>query len=317
MKFLPLILIGALSSFSAFATNLETIFESDAMNKVCQKTARFTATGSIGFMRVSNADDKFIYLGLRSPNGWEVLIINRADMSEKSFKMESKVQNIQINNDEVLITTNDELYVVNKNDHSLIFKTRTLPAGTNSAKNARPYGVHKYKNVYYIAHGKYGVVPFDANKMKHLPAIMPIVPQPASQMTSMATDIVGIEEQVYIAFDNLSLHSRGRAFEGVMIFNLDTAAEEKIIPVKQSLEAYHMPNLTIDDDELIVTNYNLNFRHKLSSLTRAKYMKPLKRIWKYPLGNLVGRGIIKDKKIYGCFKDLNKKTISSGWMSLE
>lgn len=315
MRFLLVILLGSLSSFSSIASNLESIFESEAMNLVCQKTARFTSRGSLEMLKVVNADEKFIYFALRGANNGELLIVNQADMSQKSIKFENKIQNIQIVNEEILLLTTNELFVINKNDHSLILKTPTLPLGMSSARYSRPYGVYKYKNIYYIAHGKFGIIPFDSTQMKHLPAIIPVAPQPIPQMISIVTDIVGINEEVYLGFDNLSLHSSKRAFEGVMIFNLETMQEERSIPLKK--EAYHMPNLTIDNEELVVSNFNLNFRHKLSSLKRDKYMKPVKRIWKYPLGSLIGRGIIKDKKIYGCFKNRSQKLISSGWMSLE
>ena len=316
MRLFSVLFISAVFSASCFANSLETIFESTDMKQSCQRAAQFTNTGSVNFLEVINADDDSIYLALRDGNNGEFLIIDRATHSIESYKTEGKIQNIKIQDKEILVTTDFELYVFNQSDHSLKFKTRSLPIHSNSVKNARPYGVYKYKNIYYMAHGKFGIVPFDSVKMKHLPAIMPIVPQPASHLESIVTDIAGVGEKAYLVFDNYTLDQNFRGFEGLMVYNLETKAEEFTVPVKQTMEAYHMPNVSIDGDELIVSNYNLNFRHTLKSLPRAKYMKPLRRIWKYPHGNLIGRGYIKDKKIYGCFKDYETKTITSGWMSL-
>lgn len=315
-----LILLTFISiSFNAFANNLENSFESTELNKICQRSAQFTPTGSVNKLKMILADEKFIYFGFRDNknNNGEVVFKNRSNSSEISYKLEGNIHNLQQNDSEVLILTDTELFVINKQDHSLIFKTKTLPNNLRSSKNARPYGVYKYNQIYYIAHGKHGIVPFDSETMKHLPAILPIVPQPNSQLTSIVTDIVGIGEQVYVAMDNLNLDPNLRGFEGLIIYNLTTNKIENTIPVNQRLEAYHMPNLSLDNEEIIVTNYNLNFRHKLSSLTRAKYMTPLRRIWRYPLGQLIGRGFIQDKKIYGCFKNYDKKELSAGWMSLE
>lgn len=312
-------IILAFTMASTYASNMENLFESNEMEKFCQKAAQFTPSGSVNKLKAITADDKFLYFAFRGAgnNNGEVIFKNKQDHSEKLFKLEGQIHNIQLSEGEVLITTDTELFVIDKEDHSLKFKTNTLPSGMRSLKNARPYGVYKFNNIYYIAHGKHGVVPFDSLSMKHLPAILPTVPQPNTQLTSIVTDIVGVEEHAYLAFDNLNLDPKLRGFEGVMIFNLITGKVEHTIPVNQQIEAYHMPNLTIDNEELIVTNLGLNFRHKLNSLTRSKFMDPLKRIWKYPLGSLIGRGFIQDKKIYGCFKDHQKKVISSGWMSLE
>ena len=287
------------------------------MKQSCQRAADFTPTGSINYLETITADEDFIYLGLKEGMNGELFIIDQKTHAVSSFKTEGRVQNIGIQDGEVLVTTDYELYVLNQSDHTLKFRTRTLPIHLRSGKNARPYGVYKFENVYYIAHGKFGIVPFDADQMKHLPAIKPVVPQPAAHLESIVTDIVGVGARAYFAFDNHNLDPETRGFEGIMAYDLAGKKELFTVPVKQSLEAYHMPNLSIDGDELIVTNYNLNFRHKLKDLDRAKFMTPLKRIWKYPFGNLIGRGFVKDKKLFGCFKSYESKTITSGWMSIE
>jgi hypothetical protein len=153
--------------------------------------------------------------------------------------------------------------------------------------------------------------------MKHLPALKPSVPQPVTGLVSMITDIVGAGETVYLPYDDYTLSRQGKAFEGLMIYNLKTKKMVKTIPVKQSREAYYMSNLTLDGDELVITNLHLNFRHKIKSLMNDRFMRPLKRIWSYPLGSLMGRGQIQNTSIYACFNNRETGVVKAGKFSLK
>ena len=53
----------------------------------------------------------------------------------------------------------------------------------------------------------------------------------------------------------------------------------------------------------MITNLKLNYRHQLKKLAKDKIMKPQQRIWRYTHGSLVGRGLITDHSILGCFED--------------
>lgn len=305
-------------SLNSFA-NLETYFDSAQMNSMCQHAAVFNGGEGSGrdLAKIINASDKYVYMGLSADGDGRVIIKNRSTHEETMIDFDSSVKNIQIQSNEVLITTSDELLVLNKSDNTTLLKIKTLPSHISISKNGTAFGAYKYSGVYYIAHGKLGVIPFDTASMTHLPAIESNIVQRDERMISMVTGIAGVKNKLYLAYDDLTLSRRSKAFEGILIFDLDTMRKIKTVSVKQALEAYYLPSLTIDGDELIVSNFNLNFRHNLKKLMRARYMKPIKRIWKYTKGDLIGKGLIKDLNIYGCFKNKKTKTIHAGWMSLK
>ncbi len=297
--------------------SLENYFKSKQMNSLCQQASAYNELGgSRDLSKVIAASDKFIYMGLSADGDGRLIIKNRLNNMESMIDFDSSVKNIQLQGDEVIITTSKDLLVLNQEDNSTLFKFRTLPSNMAISKNGGAFGAYKYKGVYYIAHGKLGIIPFDTKTMTHLSLIMPHLDQSDERMISMVTGIAGSQNKLYLAYDDLTLSSRSKAFEGVVIFDLDNKSTLKRVRVNQSRESYYMPSLVLDSEELIVSNLNLNFRHDLKKLMRARYMKPKKRIWRYPLGELIGRGYIQDLKIFGCFKNRETKTISSGWFAL-
>jgi hypothetical protein len=310
------ILFSLLLPGSVFA-NIDQFFSSNEADKLCQKGISVSGGITRINFRFVVADDNNAYFTY-SKNGNSTIIKRSFDgLSDTTYNIEGHIRNIQFNESEIMILTNNELYVLDKVSNDLMFKTRTLPGNMTYSKYAFAYGVYKFEEIYYIAHGKYGLVPYDSKLRKHLPALKPSVPQPITGLISMITDIVGIGETVYLPYDDYSLSRQGKAFEGLMIFNLRTMKMIKTIPVKQSREAYYMSNLTIDGDELVIANLHLNFRHKLSRLMSDRWMRPLKRIWKYPHGNLMGRGQVQNKTIYGCFNKRDTGVVTAGQFSLK
>jgi hypothetical protein len=85
----------------------------------------------------------------------------------------------------------------------------------------------------------------------------------------------------------------------------DLAKDQKVQEhiVKQSQEAYYKPRLIINNDELVVSNLDLFFRHKISKLGKTRYLRPFRRIWSYSPGKLIGQGLVKNNAIYGCFSN--------------
>ena len=311
-----LVLICTFVSLSSVAS-LDEYFDSKEMKKMCEHSVHITETRSRTFGKVILATDQYVYMGLGANGEGRVVIKNRLTNNEKIIDFDRSIQNIQTQDDLVMITTTEELIVLSKIDNHILFRTRTLPNHMSYSRFGEAFGVYKYKHILYIAHGRFGILPFDIKLMKHLPSLVINVPQKNERLKSLVTGITGKGNHLYLAYDNLTLSSGSKAFEGVLIFDLDKKKNIKAITVNQSREAYHNPSLTIDGEELVVTNENLNFRHNLKKLMRARKMKPLKRIWKYTHGDLIGRGHIENTKIYGCFKNRTTKSITSGWMSLK
>lgn len=310
------ILLSFLFANLSYAS-IDSFFNSNEADLLCKQG--ITISGGITRInfRFVVADGDNAYFSYYK-NGTSTIIKKSFDgLSDNTYYIEGKIRNIQFNTEEMMVLTNNELFVLDKLSHDIKFKTKTLPSNMVYKKYAYAYGVYKFEEIYYIAHGIYGLIPFDSKLMKHLPALKPNVPQPVIGLLSMITDIVGTGETVYLPYDDYTLSRQGKAFEGLMIYNLKMKKMIKTIPVKQSREAYYMSNLTIDADELVITNLHLNFRHKLNKLMTDKYMRPLKRIWKYSLGNLMGRGHIQNKSIYACFNNRETGAVKAGRFSLK
>jgi hypothetical protein len=287
-------------------TKLDSFFKTNEAANMCKKSSRSNGNvrrTSIKFLK--NNDQSVFYAS--SLDG-----LSRVDEYSfdgklvKEYIFEGLITDISFYKNETIFLLRNEMYVVDTFTKKLILKTKTLPKGMAYSQYGRANGVYVYNDIYYIAHGENGIIPYDKKLRKHLSPIVLNIPQPNSGLKSMITDIVGVGSKVYFTIDDLTLSHRSKAFEGLMIYDLDLKKALKIIPVNQGIEAYYMSNLSINNDELVITNLHLNFIHKLSRLERDRYMKPQRRIWKYSAGKLLGRSIISGNKIYGCF--LNEAT---------
>lgn len=312
MKTLTLLLIF---SFSAQA-GLKDYFSSEKAQNLCKKYVYANGSRIYKNIKFVKATKDFVYYAVRDGNNSVVLKRGITNSTEQDFKLEGRITNIQFFGEEIAILTEREMIVLNIQTNDLVLKIPTLPQTLQYKRYAYARGVYKYNDIYYIAHGIHGISVYDSQKEKFLPTLKPSVPQPMDGLISMITDIVGIDQKIYITYDDYNLSRQGKGFEGLMIYDIERQEMIKTIPVKQSLEAYYQSNLTLDNEELVVTNLHLNFRHKLAKLMTDKYMKPLKRIWIYPAGEVVGRGHIENKTIYGCFYSHKTKLATSGSFEL-
>jgi hypothetical protein len=313
---MKLLLLLLLSTDLYANTNLDSFFKSNEAKDMCLKSSHSNGRVRRTSIKFLKHDEQSLYYA-SSLDGFSRVIEYAYDGSiTKEYTFEGSITDIAFYNDEVIFLLRENMYVVNKFTKKLIFRTNTLPAGLNYSKYGNANGVYVYKDIYYIAHGKHGIIPFDKKLNKHLPAVVLNIPQPQVGHKSMITDIVGGGSKVYFTLDDLTLSHRSKAFEGLMIYDLDTQSTLKTIPVNQGLEAYYMSNLSLNNDELVITNLHLNFIHKFSKLERSRYMKPQRRIWKYSNGKLLGRAIISGKKLYGCFLDESANKLSAGIESL-
>lgn len=311
---MKLLIILFLSLTNVYAkTTLTQFFNSNEATNLC-KDSQVNNRQTLKFVKGDDFEAYFLY---SKKNMSRVVIYDLSRNAKREISIEGEIQDVLINETEVFYLTKKTLYIAERFTDKLVKKMRTLPSGMSHKKYATARGVYTVNNTIYIAHGEYGVVVFDREYGKYLPFINPLMPQPATSHRSLVTDVEGKDGKLYISYDNITLGSDSRAFEGLMIWDILTSSPQKIIPINQRREAYHLSHLTIDRDELFITNLFLNFRHKLKKLERDRVMRPMQRIWSYPAGKLVGRSLIYSQEIFGCFYNPNSNKNSAGSMKLK
>jgi hypothetical protein len=316
MKTLITLLLFMGNAFAA--ADLTQFFNSYQADQICQKSMpinRGSMNKALRFVYSDKNSDE-VYFAFSKNNFTTVVIYDTSTGREREIKFEGNIKDILVENNEVFYLSETTLFIAEKSNDRLISKIRTLPAGLNYQKYGVARGLYVHEGIIYIAHGLYGVMVFDRIYNRHLRPLNAIVPQPNPGHRSMVTDIEGINGKLYFTYDDVTLARNSKAFEGLLIWDIMSQIQHRVIPVNQGKEAYYQSNLIIDGDELIISNLHLNFRHKLSKLETDRYMKPLQRIWRYPKGELIGRAFVKQSKLYGCFHDVNQNKVYAGFMEL-
>ena len=261
-------------------------------------------------------NENYAFFVSNKNKNYEVKVIALDSGVESIFNLEKQVVDIKIDQGEIFILTHDRLNIYNEN-LKLIESTRTLPKQINYKKHGLATGMAIKDHIVYLSHGDYGFSQYDRKILKIKELINPAVPQPLDGHRSSIAGIAVKDNYLYLSYDDITLHQKTKAFEGLVIWDLHTQDVHRIIPVNQRKEAYYKPTLTIDRDELVIANLHLNFRHKLKKLETDRYMKPLLRLWKYPAGKLIGKGFVLSGEIYGCFHDEYNNVITANFSTIQ
>ena len=230
----------------------------------------------------------------------------------REFKFNGFIQDLILLKNEFYVLTETELYKMNREFGYEEARIRTIPSHLRYGRSYNARGLFISDTKIYLAHGIHGVVEIDKQTNKILRVFKPTVPQPMAELISTVTDIEGRDGELYLSYDDISLVRNGKAFEGILIYNLSSDSTKKIIPVNQRREAYHMSNLVMLKERFVVTNLHLNYIHDLKKLDSDRFMNPSKRLWKYSLGKIIGRAFINEDAINGCFYDDLTNIISTG-----
>jgi hypothetical protein len=304
---------------SAFANaDLPSFFSSYQADQICQKSMPINNSSMNTPLRFiySDKQNEEVYFAFTRNNFTEITIYNTTTGSEREVKFEGRIKDILVENNEVFYLTDTTLYIAEQFTDRFISKIRTLPSNMNYQKYGVARGIYIDNDILYIAHGIYGVMIFDRVYNQHMGVLNPFISQPHPGHRSMVTDVEGVNGKLYFTYDDVTLARNSKAFEGLMIWDLVSQRQHRLIPVNQRKEAYYQSNLTVDGDELIITNLHLNFRHNLNKLETDRYMRPLQRIWRYPKGKLIGRAFVMNKMLYGCFHDVNQNMVYADAMQL-
>ena len=297
-------------------TNLKQFFKSSYADQICQKTLRVQGNYTYRNLSFVAGNEDFTFFVSNKNNNYQVKVITLNSGVESTINLEKQVVDIKVDQGEIFILTQDQLYIYNEN-FKLIESTRTLPKHINYKKHGFATGMAIKDHIVYLSHGDYGFSVYDRKNLKIKELINPAVPQPLDSHRSSIAGIAVKDNYLYLSYDDITLHQKTKAFEGVVIWDLRSQDVHKIIPLNQRKEAYYRPTLTIDRDELVIANLHLNFRHKLIKLETDRYMKPLLRLWKYPAGKLIGKGFVLNGKIYGCFHDEYNNVITANFSSIQ
>lgn len=265
-------------------------------------------------INIIRGDENTIAFSYMSKRESYVKLVNLVDGNIQKLEQKDKIKDILFIQDKIFILTTKELIQYERQTGYEISRTRTLPNNLIYGKYRGARGLYLTDSSIFIAHGIYGIIELDRYSLEHLRILNPSVPQPNDAHISMVTDIEGKDGKLYATLDNVTIGPGPdeRAFEGLIIYDHLNDKMIRVIPVNQRKEAYHMSTLTMLEDELIISNLHLNFRHKLSKLATDRTMRPFQRLWRYPQGSLKGHPYITNTKIYGCFENFNTGVISSG-----
>lgn len=297
-------------------THLKQFFKSSYADQVCQKTLRVQGNYTYRNLSFVAGNENHTFFVSNKNNNFEVKVISLRSGVENIINLEKQVVDVKINQGEIFVLTQNHLYIYDE-DLKLVESSRTLPKQINYKKYGYATGMAIKDHIVYISHGDYGFSQYDRKVLKIKELINPAVPQPLSSHRSSLAGIAVMDNYLYLSYDDITLHQKTKAFEGVVIWNLQSQDIHRVIPVNQRREAYYKPSLTVDRDELIIANLHLNFRHKLKSLETDRYMNPLLRLWKYPAGKIIGKGFVLNGEIYGCFHDEYNNVISANFSSIQ
>ena len=122
---------------------------------------------------------------------------------------------------------------------------------------------------------------------------------------SRLTGLEIFQDKIYMMFDNVTYDfgDKTRAFEGMLIVNKKDLKREKILWLNQKREALHEPSLERDGNVLYSQNLHLIFNYKIDKIDRMRSLNPNRRLYNFNNRKLVGTPIVKEKTIYGCFRE--------------
>lgn len=313
-----IILTGLAFSFHSFA-GLTDFFNSDKAHGLCELGRQYNPQTQMykTYLKMVRSDDSTSAFVYKDRSTSLVKLVDLATYRVQELNLNNVVKDIVFKNDKIYILTTNELILIERHSGYELNRVRTLPTQLSYGKDRVALGLTLTNDSLFIAHGIYGVVELDAKTLKSKRIINPSVPQPNDAHVSMVTDVVYKEGKIYFTLDNVTMGPGRdeRAFEGLVIYDVVKNKMVKTIPVNQKQEAYHMSTLTMLSNELVISNLHLNFRHKISKLMKSRYMKPDQRIWKYPLGTLIGHPYITEGSIYGCFSNYQTDELRAGKFS--
>lgn len=300
MKILLILISLFIITLDAHA-GLSAFFQTQKANEMCEAAAMQQGGRSYRFLRaIYEVGNEVAYL-YKKRNVFQIKLINKINHSQRELSFDQAVYDIQSNANSLFVL--NKYSVIEYDINSLSFLNQyTIHQGMTS-KYIRPYQFVMNNNLFYVAYGELGVKIFDTQSNTVIDTYKPNVAN-INGHRSLISGVQVMGDDLIIALDNVTLGpgSSERAFEGLAIKNLKTN-KEKILKINQRMEAYHLPYLFKDSGKLYVNNLELYFTQTTRNLWRRRgALKPERRHYRFDPGYLVGRALIKDNQLYGCFR---------------
>ncbi len=303
MKTIILVLMSILSSTLSANIDLEKFLSSEAAGDLC------TRNNSSLFSMETNGE-KLIY-HFQDNLQATLVQVNLKTGGESVLKLEDKIRDIEIVEDQLYILTSERLFGLDLETFSILYSLRTLPENMGYSKERRATGFHIDRNSIYIAHGEYGTAVINRTNFSDRYFINPDLPHVQAGHRSKVTDVVGNDENIYISYDNITNTSKNRAFEGIVVWSKNNNKLSKIIPLNQKMEAFYLPEMRINQNFILMQNLHLIFKYDLSKLSGSRTLRPSLRIWKIENGKFTHRALRYKDYIGGCVQDNSSGKVSS------
>lgn len=289
----------------------DVFFSSIEANKICQKAISINSNFSRTNLKFIKGDEKEVFFVFKRNNVSEIIIYDLKKNVQKRIFLEEEIVDLYLREQDLILLSPKKVLFMDRQDLFYILQSRTLPDDLTYRKNAYAVELAVNQDFLFISHGLHGVIQFDLVNFGVVKVINPIVPQPNESHRSALTGVEIKNKVLYMAFDDVTLDKHSKAFEGLVVYDIENDQVIRTIPVNQKKEAYYKPHLEIIDNELQITNLNLVYRHRLEKLVKDKWMNPFFRLWKFPHGELIGRGYSYENHYNGCFVDFQKNIITS------
>lgn len=304
-----------LFSFQAKA-DLNSYFDSPKAQNICQDS--IIVQGSRSFVKLKaiyEISDEVGYL-IKERNYFQLKLVNTKNSTERNLNIDQPVRDVLYENNFIYLLTDGEVYQYDLKSLDLI-NHYIIHYGA-SARYTRAYQLAKKDERFYIAYGELGVKVFDIQSLELIDLYKPILPNTGGHR-SLISGVQVIGNDLVMGLDNTTLGpgSGDRAFEGLALKNLSNG-KEKNLKINQRMEAYHLPYIFYDAGTIYVNNLQLYFAQSLDKLWKRRgALKPERRHFRFDPGYLIGRALIKNKQMHGCFRSRDSfNSILSGSHSL-
>ncbi len=284
------------------STKLDNFFMSNHAQKLCEQAQRVNGARIYRQLRAIYTNQAEIVFLYRMPNNYLLKLINLNSNTTRELEADEEIIDVIIQDQTLYALGMKSIYEFDL--LNLVLLKRYKIHNAQITKYQRPYQFTLKNNLFYIAFGELGIKVFDKAQNQVSSIYKPVLDNKPGHI-SLVSGVTVLGDDLVSAYDNLTLgNNRGdRAFEGVVLKNLITGTEKQL-RINQRAEAYHLPYMVRDGEDLYVNNLELYFAQDLERMwSRRGALKPDFRHYSFRPGHLIGKALIHDKVMYGCFRD--------------
>ena len=287
-----------------FALITSFSFSNEYFSKICHNAittqGNYIYTDKINFHPTQNGTYIF---GLTRKFGGFIDFFNE-NKNEVSFTMnfDKRIYDLQEDEEYIYALTKDRVLKINKISKK-VQEMRTLESPPLKRKEFA-LEIELIHHKIYVAHGSHHLVVLDKDSGEILTKKNFSLPHHSNGHQSALTGLVKFEDRLLLSFDNITYDfaNKRRAFEGLVVADIETLKQEKAIQINWKREALADPSLDIYEGKLYSQNLEILFQYDLNRAIQSKVFKPNKRYHSLNKSTILGRAFVQDGKIKGCFQ---------------